>query len=202
VKSKLNLKNILKAIKLNESTISMILGAVIIIVVGVLVVNYFKGKGATTTGQLPENNTGNQVTNEENQTVPGTSYTVAKGDNLWSIAQKTYGSGYNWTDIAQTNNLKNPSTIKVGQVLSLPTVQAKAATSASTVTAQPVSKFNVGTNSEAITGATYQVVKGDCLWKIAVRAYGDGFKWVEIARENKLVHPNLIYSGNILVLPR
>lgn len=196
----MNLKKILKAIRLNESSISMILGAVIIVVVGILVVNYFKGKGAT--GKLPEVGN-NQISNEESQTVPGKSYTVVTGDNLWLIAQKTYGSGYNWTDIANANNLNNPSIIKVGQVLSLPQVEVKTATVPSAAVAgQQVSKFNVDTGSDAISGATYQVVKGDNLWKISVRAYGDGFKWVEIARENKLVHPNLIHSGNVLVLPR
>lgn len=46
------------------------------------------------------------------------------------------------------------------------------------------------------------MVKGDHLWGIAVRAYGDGYKWVEIARENNLVNPNLIHPGNVLSLPR
>jgi nucleoid-associated protein YgaU len=199
----LNLKNILKAIKLNESTISMILGAVIIVVVGILVVNYFKGRSPAGTLPAVSASTDNQISNEETQTVPGKSYTVAKGDSLWKIAMATYGSGFNWTDIASANNLKNPSQLAVGQVLSLPDVHTKAVAAATTTVTQPqVSKFNVGTGSEAITGANYTVVKGDNLWKIAVRAYGDGFKWVEIARENKLVHPNLIHSGNVLVLPR
>jgi nucleoid-associated protein YgaU len=200
----LNLKNILKAIRLNESTISMILGAVIIVVVGILVVNYFKGKNPSGTLPAVSVSTDNQISNEETQTVPGKSYTVVKGDSLWKIATATYGSGYNWTDIAKTNNLTNPSILTVGQVLSLPDVQAKTATTAqsTTVSGQTVSKFNVGAGSNAISGASYTVVKGDNLWNISVRAYGDGFKWVEIARENKLVHPNLIHSGNVLVLPR
>lgn len=182
----------------------MILGAVIIVVVGILVVNYFKGKNPSGTLPAVSVSTDNQISNEETQTVPGKSYTVVKGDSLWKIATATYGSGYNWTDIAKTNNLTNPSILTVGQVLSLPDVQAKTATTAqsTTVSGQTVSKFNVGAGSNAISGASYTVVKGDNLWNISVRAYGDGFKWVEIARENKLVHPNLIHSGNVLVLPR
>jgi len=76
--------------------------------------------------------------------------------------------------------------------LSIPDVQAKKATETS-VSAQ---------GEEPISGATYEVVRGDNLWKIAVRAYGDGYRWVEIARENKLTNPNLIHTGNILILPR
>ena len=191
----MDLKKILKAIKLNESTVSMLLGAVIIIVVGVLVVNYFKDRSK---GVLPENGISNQISNDENLTVPGKSYTVVSGDNLWTIAEKTYGSGYNWTDIAKDNDLTNPSKIAIGQVLSLPEVAAKTTTSEVTAVAEKVSPAV----SNTISGATYEVVRGDNLWKIAVRAYGDGYKWVEIARENKLVHPNLIHSGNILILPR
>jgi nucleoid-associated protein YgaU len=53
-----------------------------------------------------------------------------------------------------------------------------------------------------ISGNTYTVVRGDNLWNIAVRAYGDGFRWVEIAKANKLVNPHLIHAGNKFTLPR
>jgi len=47
-------------------------------------------------------------------------YTVAKGDSLWSIAVKELGNGYEWTKIAKMNNLKNPGLIHSGNVLTLP----------------------------------------------------------------------------------
>ncbi|PJA42636.1 hypothetical protein CO176_02100, partial [Candidatus Woesebacteria bacterium CG_4_9_14_3_um_filter_39_10] len=100
------------------------------------------------------------------------------------------GSGYNWVEIAKENNIKNPGIIYEGQELTI-SVSNQALT---TVHGSPV--------TNTISGATYEVQKGDTLWAIAVRAYGDGYKWSEIARENKLVHPNLIHSGNILILPR
>ncbi|PIZ97158.1 MAG: lectin, partial [Candidatus Levybacteria bacterium CG_4_10_14_0_2_um_filter_35_8] len=37
---------------------------------------------------------------------------------------------------------------------------------------------------------------------IAVRAYGDGYRWVDIARANGLENPDLIFSGNVLKIPR
>jgi len=40
------------------------------------------------------------------------------------------------------------------------------------------------------------------LWKIAEREYGDGFKWVEIAKLNNLKNPDLIEKGQILKLPQ
>lgn len=49
----------------------------------------------------------------------------------------------------------------------------------------------------------YEVVKGDCLWKIAERHLGDGARWNEIYELNKGVisNPSLIYVGQQLVLP-
>ena len=49
---------------------------------------------------------------------------------------------------------------------------------------------------------TYTVKSGDYLWSIAVRAYGDGYQWVKIVKANNLVNPDLIFSGNVLRLPR
>lgn len=184
----MNLKKTLKTIKLNESTISMVLGAIIIVVVGLLVINYFrKGEPGKT---LP-------VSETQQETTPtvGKSHTVKGGETLWSIAQAAYGSGYNWVDLAKVNNLKNPNSIQTGEVLEIPDVTPKTPTSIAQKATDSIS-------SDPISGATYTVVKGDNLWEIAVRAYGDGYKWVEISRENKLDNPNIIHSGNILTLPR
>lgn len=48
-----------------------------------------------------------------------TTYTVKAGDTLWSIAKTQYGDGSKYTQIAQNNNISNPSLIQVGQVLQL-----------------------------------------------------------------------------------
>lgn len=49
-------------------------------------------------------------------------YTVVKGDCLWSIAKKYYGSGTQYTKIYNANRdiIKNPSLIYPGQVLKIP----------------------------------------------------------------------------------
>ncbi len=156
----------------------MVFGAIVIIVVGILVVNYFKEKGGTVPG----------ISTEKEPTLK--TYRVVKGDTLWSIAEKSYGSGFNWVDIAKENNLSNPNSIEIGQVLTIPDVPVKELTVKTTKSEEPIS------------GATYEVVRGDNLWKIALRAYGDGYRWVDIAKENKLTNPNLIHAGNILILPR
>lgn len=63
----------------------------------------------------------------------------------------------------------------------------------------PAAKVDPATK---ILGTSYTVVSGDYLWAIAERAYGDGYKWVEIARANKLPNPDLIYPGTKITLPR
>lgn len=48
-----------------------------------------------------------------------TTYTVAKGDTLWGIAQKRLGSGTRYTEIKALNGLSS-DTIYAGQVLKIP----------------------------------------------------------------------------------
>lgn len=50
---------------------------------------------------------------------------------------------------------------------------------------------------------TYKVKKGDCLWKIAKKYYGQGGNWQKIfdANKGKISNPNLIYPGQEFVIP-
>ena len=52
--------------------------------------------------------------------ITGASYTVVHGDTLWSIAQRTYGNPYKWTEIAKANHLVHPNLIHRGNILNLP----------------------------------------------------------------------------------
>lgn len=187
------MKKLLKLLRLNEQTISMILGILVVVVVGILVVNFFKNRQQpplTSVSEEKQEEKEEKISLEES---PG-SYTVQPGDNLWKIAEKFYGSGYNWVDIAKENKLRNPNMIVPGQQLNLPKVEVKKPT--------PPEETKGTKFGEAITGDSYTVAKGDHLWGIAVRAYGDGYQWVKIARENKLANPNLIHRGNVLRIPR
>lgn len=179
---------LLKRFQLSESGISTVLGAIVVIFVGILIYNYFRGVGKPPAeSPAPELKLGEEqgVTIAE---LP-TTHTVQGGEHLWQIAEKYYGSGYNWVDIAQENKLANANFLIVGRQLAIP----KAEPRKSTITQAPGS---------TISGETYTVVKGDYLWKIALRAYGDGYKWPEIAEANSLKNPNLIHPGNVLKLPR
>ncbi len=184
------LKGLLKSIKLSESTISKILGALVIVVVGVLIFNYFRGveqpeEEVIVPGEVRFVEEGGNFYPEG---LPVT-HEVAAGEHLWAIAEKYYGSGYNWVDIAEENNLINPDQLLVGQELTIPR----------TAVIEPVTETVFGS---AINNDQYTVQEGDHLWGIAVRAYGDGYQWVKIASENGIVNSNVIHPGNVLSLPR
>lgn len=51
---------------------------------------------------------------------PATTYTVAKGDTLWSIAATKLGDGNRWREIAALNKLPDADAITPGQKLTLP----------------------------------------------------------------------------------
>lgn len=125
-------------------------------------------------------------------------YTVEAGDTLWSIAEKFYNSGYYFVNIVQENKIVNPNKIEKGTVLIIPEIESGVIVKAGG--GQTANDSN--SSIERIEADTYTVVKGDNLWKIAVRAYGDGFKWVDIARVNNLANPSIIHAGNVFRIPR
>ena len=58
--------------------------------------------------------------------------------------------------------------------------------------------------AESEPEATFHtVVKGDTLWKISEKAYGNGAKYEAIFEANKpmLTHPDKIYPGQVLRIP-
>jgi len=117
---------------------------------------------------------------ETKATLPA-KYTVVRGDNLWKISTRFYGTGYNWVMIASENKLANPNIIHAGNVLTIPKAEVKA--------------------------GTYTVVKGDSLWSISQRFYGSGYQWFKIrdANPGKIgTLPNgrpLITPGQVLAIP-
>ena len=54
-----------------------------------------------------------------------------------------------------------------------------------------------------VTPKTHKVVKGDTLWGISKKYYGDGSKYMKIFNANTgvLKNPNLIYVGQVLTIP-
>lgn len=70
----------------------------------------------------------------------------------------------------------------------------------------PAVTRTVTTNNTAVakpSGQNYTVKRGDCLWNIAKRFYGNGAKYTTIynANRSKIRNPNLIYPGQVLWIP-
>ncbi|MEA3355117.1 MAG: LysM peptidoglycan-binding domain-containing protein [Patescibacteria group bacterium] len=188
------LKRFLKAIRLNESLISTILGGMVVVIVGILIYNYFSGVNKSVK-PVEIISDGITLVQEDGKLVPSDlpiTHTVTKGEYLWSIAEKYYESGYNWVDIARENNLSNANIVTEGQKLIIPRVGV-------------IALEKAGDKTPKISQPTsYTVQAGDTLWQIAVKVYADGYKWTEIWQTNQDIIPNsnLIEVGMELSLPR
>ena len=110
--------------------------------------------------------------NEANNGVGAVTYTVQSGDTLTKIANQ-YGVTVN--QIVNANNVQNPNLIYPGQRLIIPS-----------------------SNSSVVGNQTYTVRRGDTLSEIASR-YGTTVS--NLVRLNGIRNPNLIYPGQVLILP-
>jgi lysozyme len=106
----------------NQSYLNLILGALIVIVLGVLIFNYFN-KPSTDTGNVTP--TAETTTDEsgdvKKENLPG-KYKAKEGDTLFIIAQKYYDDGNKYNEIMKDNNLTSEN-IEVGQELNIPRLE-------------------------------------------------------------------------------
>lgn len=197
----------------NQSKLNLILGALIVLVVGVLLFNYFnKNKGGETQSQKVENK--QEAGDVSPEKLPG-KYTIKEGDTLFAVAEKYYNDGYKYTEIVKANSITNADNVEVGKILEIPKLAA-AETSQLSTTPQPSPQPSVTTTvtttnfsdtmstdwGPKITGDKYTVVSGDWLSTIAGRAYGDIYTFDKIAKANNIANPNLIEPGMVLTIPR
>ena len=113
-------------------------------------------------------------------------YVVREGEDLWQIAEKNYGSGFNAYDIAQVNALNEPYILLPGQELIIPSVAKRFPTQGDIV---PIDNI-------------YTVQEGDYLFQIAEKTYGDGNLVYKIIEANKIHEPYTIEVGQKLLIPR
>lgn len=74
---------------------------------------------------------------------PSTTYTVVEGDTLYPIGLEL---DVNWEQIAQANNLVDPYTLKVGQVLIIPTLADSTYSVRYTVSPSVAQKYQTNAN--------------------------------------------------------
>ena len=144
-----------------------------------------EGEPAPVVTAEPPATTGETATTEQpapTTTATADSHTVAAGENLYRIGLRY---GVSWVAIAQANNIANPNSIQVGQVLRIPSGDT---------TADPA-PTPIPVPSE---GTTYTVRAGDTLARIG-QAFG--VDWRLIAEANGLINPNRILVGDELKIP-
>lgn len=123
-------------IKANPSKVSMVLGALIVLVIGILSFNYLN-KGKPTLGPAQQNNQQETISADVTpDNLPG-KYTVKDGDTLFLIAEKYYKDGEKFTEIANANNLSDVNTLTVGQSLEIPKLPDTQAMATPTTTTEP-----------------------------------------------------------------
>ena len=119
-------------------------------------------------------------------------YTVMPGDTLGKIAAKYFGNANMWRKIYADNGdvIKNPNKIRVGQKLRI-ILEVQAAGKEET------------SNAGSVSNANYVVQAGDNLWKIAKKAYGQGYYWKKVYEANQKVisNPGSIRVGQNLYIP-
>ena len=123
-------------IKANPSKVSMVLGALIVLVIGILSFNYLN-KSKPSLGPAQQNNQQETISADVTpDNLPG-KYTVKDGDTLFLIAEKYYKDGEKFTEIAKANNLSDVNTLEVGQALEIPKLADVQAMATPTTTTQP-----------------------------------------------------------------
>lgn len=133
---------------------------------------------------------------------------LPNGNNLFSTNIKVTLEDYTLTEQAKTGfDVIVKISLKQWRGYGTKTVNIKV----DTTKAQPKPQATVEQPRPAETSpappqnTTYTVVKGDCLWNIAKKYYGNGALYPKIYNANPNVFngrsPNLIYAGDVLVIP-
>ncbi|HEY8995611.1 MAG TPA: LysM peptidoglycan-binding domain-containing protein [Lacunisphaera sp.] len=127
---------------------------------------------------------------------PVSSYTVERGDSLWSIAKK---NGLSVAELAKLNNLSTGTALKPGRKLIVP---AKAGASKEAVATAPMSlpaeKTPVATRPTNGEALKHTVQVGESLGVIAKK-----FQVTvgELAAANNITDPSKVRAGQTLVIP-
>lgn len=200
----------------NQSYLNYVLGALIVLIVGILLFNYFnKPNNLGPSQQADQQEQQDQTSDVAQGSLPG-KYTIKKGDTLFKVAENYYKDGYKYTEIIKENKLENPDMVEVGQVLTIPKLEEVQTTEAATEMQSPSPSAtpetqvdngqggaeNVTIWGDKIESDTYTVQAGDWLSKIAGRAYGDIDQYAKIAAANNIANPEVIEVGTVLKIPR
>jgi nucleoid-associated protein YgaU len=165
-----------------DTYISMALGFAVILLVGAALFNVLSKRTNPNTAQTDDDSARGSVP---------LLHRIQEDETLWSIATKYYQNGYHWVDIEKANDLKDADYLMVGQVITIPAVSEEKG---------DIDSLAASTDSKPMHESV-TIAQGDSLWTIALREYGNPYRWTDIAKINNLTNPDIIHAGNILRLP-
>lgn len=129
-----------------ENTISMVFGAIVIGIILLLAVSFWRdwqNSRAENAGESQSQEEEQQLVDVQELPDPASvmteaddsgnqvpvnlpaRYTVKSGDSTWKVAMAFYGSGFNYVDIEAANGLQPDSDLNVGQQLTIPRVPVR-----------------------------------------------------------------------------
>lgn len=150
-----------------------------------------------------------QVTSDARPT-----HKVQSGDSFESIAKKLYGSASLRTEIARLNPRVEPTRMRLGQELLLPTkaeaeqILGRAAVSDADKGVAKAAAIKEASAKKSlpvpaiVAGTTYTVAKGDTLESIAVRQLGSRTRLDDLREANPSVDPTKMKIGQKIQLPK
>ncbi|MFI5358104.1 MAG: LysM peptidoglycan-binding domain-containing protein, partial [Opitutales bacterium] len=133
-----------------------------------------------------------------NDVTPVSTYTVARGDSLWSVAKH---NNLTVAELVEANNLKASSTLRLGQKLIIPGKAGKGGGMKAETAAPARAMSGPAPAAAAKAGAesvTHVVKPGETLGAIA-RKYG--VRLGDVATANNITDPAKIRPGMTLVIP-
>ncbi len=132
-------------------------------------------------------------------------HVVKAGETLSSISQKYYGTSSNWKAIldANTSVVKDPQgrDLRPNMRLIIPAADKKVASAPSASSGRTL--LSATAPKKGSSARTYTVVKGDTLFRIAMKYYGNGERYKDILTANRSVvsKPQDLRPGMKLVIP-
>jgi len=129
-------------------------------------------------------------------------HVVQRGDTLEAVSLKYYGTRNKWRDILNANKGIDPKRLRIGTKLTIPVVTAAPASPVAAAASAPPA-LSAAVEAPQSGQRSYTVQKGDSLFLIAKKCYGDGSRWKDIqaanpemARDARALRP-----GMVLVIP-
>ena len=120
-------------------------------------------------------------------------YVVQDGDTFGSIAKAKLGKESRWPELQRLNPAVQPSKLRKGQELKLPTAAAAA---------EPKKKLDAPLPLPADGTRTYVVAKGDNYERIALNQLGSRKRTADLIAANPGVSPEKLRPGMTIKLPK